>query len=218
MWGGAAFVPSDEAPADDLADGAAYDPGTDTWRPLPEADLDLSLHELIWTGSQVIVWGGQSFSGPEFGNLRGNLLSAAYDPTTDDWTTFPAGPLSTQAADAAWTGRGLLATNYSNEAALLDPVAGTWARLPETTMRECEGFPTVGALGTIALTGLCGDMTELDLASLAWEPVELGQPDDWYPTSWRTAGGSAATFGSAWTDGFQGGEAVPRLWVYVPQR
>jgi hypothetical protein len=40
--------------------GAAYDPETDTWRPLSATNRPepRAWHAAVWTGREMIVWGG----------------------------------------------------------------------------------------------------------------------------------------------------------------
>ena len=55
VWGGLALVDNSE-----LADGAGYDPLTDTWQPLPtdSAPAGRHNHTAVWAGDEMIVWGG----------------------------------------------------------------------------------------------------------------------------------------------------------------
>src|SRR4029077_20503541 len=57
VWGGA-----NTSGTTSMSDGAAYDPGGGTWTPhaTSGAPLARSLHSAVWTGSEMIVWGGQS--------------------------------------------------------------------------------------------------------------------------------------------------------------
>ena len=60
VWGG-----YDEGTDTLLGDGGIYDPARDVWTPLsttgaPTARL---LHTGVWTGSRLVVWGGQASSG-----------------------------------------------------------------------------------------------------------------------------------------------------------
>ena len=46
-------------------DGGRYNPGTDLWTPINLASAPAPRHQLtsVWTGSQLIVWGGTDWSG-----------------------------------------------------------------------------------------------------------------------------------------------------------
>lgn len=55
VWGGVANGTGDRF----LADGAAYDPATGAWTPLPGAPIRArDRHVAAWTGQELLVWGG----------------------------------------------------------------------------------------------------------------------------------------------------------------
>src|SRR5206468_7698560 len=84
-----------------LNTGGRYNPGTDSWTatsttnaPNPRIN-----HTAVWTGSEMIVWGGTD------GTLNHNT-GGRYNPSTDSWmatttTNAPDGPLG---HTAVWTG------------------------------------------------------------------------------------------------------------------
>ena len=60
--------------------GGRYNPSTDTWidTSTTNAPIAREHHTAVWTGSEMIVWGGD-------GNTYLNT-GARYNPTTDSWT------------------------------------------------------------------------------------------------------------------------------------
>jgi N-acetylneuraminic acid mutarotase len=75
-----------------LADGAIYTPSTNSWRKLPPAPLSPRFNpELLWTGNEVFVIGGdpdnESVDGPGYATGE-----AAYDPSGNRWRKLPAMP------------------------------------------------------------------------------------------------------------------------------
>ena len=55
VWGGLASGTADGH----LADGAAFDPATDAWKPLPKAPiLGRDRHVAVWAGQELLIWGG----------------------------------------------------------------------------------------------------------------------------------------------------------------
>jgi hypothetical protein len=91
VFGGYGSVDSDGTVAP-LADGAIYTPSTNSWRKLPVAPLSPRFNpELVWTGHDVLVIGGdpadESADGP--GYAAGE---AAYDPSSNRWRKLPAMP------------------------------------------------------------------------------------------------------------------------------
>jgi hypothetical protein len=95
VWGGA--LEGTTAYSDGQAGtGDRYDPLTDTWRPTSRvgAPYDRRNPTLVWTGSEMIVWGGGYNSG------------ALYNPDTDTWramTTVNA-PVARHDTPGVWTG------------------------------------------------------------------------------------------------------------------
>src|SRR5437899_4491295 len=84
-----------------LAEISNPDPCTDdTWTPtnVISAPNGRQLHTAIWTGSEMIVWGG--YSGSDL-NTGGR-----YNPSTDSWvaTSTTNAPLGRYAHTAIWTG------------------------------------------------------------------------------------------------------------------
>lgn len=136
VWGGA----SGPHGARLHADGAAYNPATRTWRRLPPAPISgREGQAAAWTGTQMVIWGGYDHVSVDSSAVSNT--GAAYNPTTNRWTTLPAAPLSARAYPlAAWTGSQVLilggrpavqtVTLHSfTDGALYDPATGTWTHL-----------------------------------------------------------------------------------------
>ena len=112
-----------------LNSGGIYNPLTDTWRPVStvNAPPPRGEHTAIWTGSRMIVWGGD---GPK-SNLAGGGI---YDPVTDTWTpTSGIGePSARDAHTAVWTGSRMIiwggtgGTDNVRTGGVFDPVANSW--------------------------------------------------------------------------------------------
>ena len=107
LWGGYNAV---DWPAG-LGDGAAYDPASDTWRPLSSAGAPQgrSSHSAVWTGSAMIVFGGigcgDSGSGPALCQGGGR-----YDPVADRWDSLSPfdAPSARTGHSAVWTGHEMI--------------------------------------------------------------------------------------------------------------
>src|SRR5207302_666642 len=93
--------------------GGRYHPSTDTWTATGTTDAPAgrSDHTAVWTGSEMIIWGGANDSG--ILNTGGR-----YNPDTDSWTgTSIAGPSARADHAAVWTGSQMIVwggSNYSN--------------------------------------------------------------------------------------------------------
>jgi hypothetical protein len=105
--------------------------GADRWRPMAPAPLDgRSGHSLVWTGREVLVWGGNERSA-SFAD------GAAYDPKTDRWRTIAPAPVAGRAHHASvWTGRELVVWGGADhngagrlDGAAYDPATNRWRRI-----------------------------------------------------------------------------------------
>lgn len=108
VWGGLTYS-SSYTP---LNDGAAYNPSADTWTAMPPAPLSARYRaSAVWTGSELIIWGG--LSATSFPAAAGTILrdGARYDPKTKVWTKFPDPPAELDArwdTIQVWSGKELL--------------------------------------------------------------------------------------------------------------
>lgn len=107
--------------------GAAYDPSSDTWRELsPSPHWSLASHSAVWTGTEMIVWGG----------VGGWGHGAAFDPVSDTWDALPLGePRSSHGA--VWTGTEMIVWGGADDSgrelatgATYDPSSDSWRDLP----------------------------------------------------------------------------------------
>lgn len=109
----------------EFADGAAYDPATDTWRVLADSPLTARRAPAVWTGTEMLVTAGAG-GGDATGNGE-NALSdgAAYDPATDSWRTLRSG-LAHPGFTPIWTGSELILFAKGG-AVLYDPATDEWS-------------------------------------------------------------------------------------------
>jgi N-acetylneuraminic acid mutarotase len=92
-----------------LNTGGRYNPATDSWQPTslvgaPSPRID---HTAVWTGSQMIVWGGNSNTGLYMPAVR---TGARYNPQADAWTptSLQSAPSARTKHIAVWTGTGMI--------------------------------------------------------------------------------------------------------------
>ena len=122
-----------------FADGAAYDPVTDTWRSLPEAPISARAPLSVWTGQEFIVWGSS------VGDGHGEVDGAAYDPSENSWRPLSQSPATLSRATALWTGEEMIIVGDSqaeDEAAettaalAYNPATDTWRPPPDAPLAE----------------------------------------------------------------------------------
>jgi len=108
----------------------AYSPAANRWRRLPAMPFPRAQFGAVWTGRQVLVWGGLTATGtpPPHGE--------AYTPATGTWTALPRAPLRGRADPiVVWTGRRMIVwggsasgRRFADGAAFTPPAAGSWGK------------------------------------------------------------------------------------------
>ncbi len=137
------------------SNGARYNPSTDVWTNMSDinAQLKSAYHSSVWTGSEMIVWGGlDSISGDFFGNGSRFFHNTGkrYNPVTNTWTNMSVAgaPTARYRAPAVWTGTYMVVwgggdgTNAISDGARYNPTTNTW--LPVNTLNApiADGYDT----------------------------------------------------------------------------
>jgi hypothetical protein len=120
-------------------DGFAYDPSAGSWRTIASAPVSPPVAVAVWTGAEVIVWGG--------GRGEGETATqgAAYDPTTDTWQRIADAPIGLNLASGVWTGDRLIvfgslldnrnrAATDTSVGAIYDPASDSWQEMPPSQL------------------------------------------------------------------------------------
>jgi N-acetylneuraminic acid mutarotase len=99
VWGG---YNTNGGQLDTLNTGGRYDPATDNWIATStiSAPTGRNFHSAVWTGAEMIVWGGYNYP-------AGDLNSGGrYNPAADSWTATNAvsAPEGRESHTAVWTG------------------------------------------------------------------------------------------------------------------
>ena len=174
IWGGSSGLTF-------LDTGARFNPASNTWMPTSDnnAPTPRHGHTAVWTGSEMIVWGGFSWA------ISYQNSGARYNPATDTWTaTSVAGaPERRTAHHATWTGSEMLvwggsATNTFNSGGRYNPLADQWMAM------STAGAPSVVLTGT-AFTGnkflVWGGMKDYPNATYTGAAYDL-ESNTWTPT------------------------------------
>jgi len=112
----------------------AYVPlSPDAWRNIDGPPSDRSRHTAVWTGEEMIIWGGNN----------GVYLKTGgrYNPTTDSWQTvsLKGAPPSARAFHTAiWTGQRMLVWGgyngiYLSDGAIYDPISDSWIAISDSS-------------------------------------------------------------------------------------
>ncbi len=157
VWGG-----TDGAIA--LANGAKYDPATDSWTALPGGpnlpDARWG-HTALWTGAEMIVWGGS--------NVAGVLgTGGRYEPASNTWkaSSLTLGnaaftPSARKQHTAVWTGAEMIVWGGTDGTVVFgnggryEPLTDTWKNCELTTGAGGAGqhVPAARARHTAVWTG-----------------------------------------------------------------
>jgi N-acetylneuraminic acid mutarotase len=101
------FVPSTPtgSPTPSPGTGGRYDPANDTWKATSTTNAPNTRdgNTAVWTGSEMIVWGGERGGGKPPTRFD---TGGRYDPSTDSWTatTLTNAPAARADHTAVWTG------------------------------------------------------------------------------------------------------------------
>ena len=134
-----------------LNSGGRYDPNTDNWttNSTTNAPTGRDEHAAVWTGDEMIVWGG--YGGSNFLNTGGR-----YNPETDTWaaTNTTNAPSARSVPKAVWTGNEMIVwggygnAGYVNTGGRFNPSANNWTATSSTnapTARAGHGVVWTGS-------------------------------------------------------------------------
>jgi hypothetical protein len=161
---------------------------------------------IVWTGHELLVWGGSAGS-------HGSRLyrdGAAYDPSTNRWRLLAPSPLPpTSGASAVWTGQEMLvfggyddeslgAFHVTNAAAAYDPSSDTWRLLPPPPLSPRAGAIALWtgkrmivlggqpAVTTVVFEGY-GDGAAYDPSTDTWSHIVAPVAPRGHKLAWQTA-------------------------------
>jgi N-acetylneuraminic acid mutarotase len=125
IWGGAHYS---GGPPDYFNTGGRYNPSTDSWTATSTSSAPSAreVHTAVWSGNEMIIWGGTSFG--SYFNTGGR-----YNPSTDSWlgTSTSNVPAARQGHTAVWTGSemtiwGGAGNTYLNTGGRYNPSTNSW--------------------------------------------------------------------------------------------
>lgn len=167
-------------------DGARYNPATNKWAPIRPDDTAPAVwgSRAVWTGTEMLVWGGSHRNGDDEVN-EVTRRGSAYNPATNRWR-----PLATAGAPPArffhttvWTGTRMVvwgggdqgdAANppvHYDDGGVYDPAADRWAPLRWPDRPDARGMHTAvwTGRGMMIFGGSTGGFGAFSDAAL-WEP------------------------------------------------
>jgi N-acetylneuraminic acid mutarotase len=180
-WGGY----GDGMAATGLDTGRIYDPITDSWEntALTNAPSPRAGHSAIWTGTEMIVWGGNTYSWSNPGD------GGRYNPMTDSWieTATTGAPEAPTYHSAVWTGTEMIVWGgstfdmpWDNSGGRYNPTTDSWGALGTAGMPAGRYLHTALWTGSEMLvwggagsTGVRGDGARYDPVNNNWSTINF---------------------------------------------
>lgn len=187
VWGGGRVLLWGTGPCSDSVEqkscspGMIYDPKLDTWTPmsLQGAPPSAVYHSAVWTGEQMIVWGGETGDSAQRPLTR---AGGVYSPSSDSWTVTPldGAPTERMYLGVVWTGTLMLVWGGAtpngnppirNDGARYDPKQNLWTPISQAGAPAARFFHTTVWTGTEMLVwgGECG--TDACVDGAAYNPI-----------------------------------------------
>jgi N-acetylneuraminic acid mutarotase len=163
--------------------GGRYNPVSDVWQAtsLTNAPTGRDFHTAVWTGSEMIVWGGATSAGPTNSGGR-------YTPGTDSWTTTGAAnaPAAMNSHKAVWTGSLMVVWGgTSRTGGRYNPVTNSWTPTNSQDPGTYHAYQTAIWTGTEMIVWGGEDALNGNYygTGLRYDPVV----DTWAPTTMASA-------------------------------
>jgi N-acetylneuraminic acid mutarotase len=196
VWGG------DTHTGDTLLNtGGKYNPGTDSWIATSTTNAPSARfhHTAVWTGTEMIVWGGED------SNSIRTRTGGRYNPSTDSWTATRTAnaPSRRDSHTAVWTGGEMIVWGgyyYGgplNTGGRYDPSTDSWIATITTNA------PTARIHHTAVWTG--SEMIVWGGSDINGVPLNTGgrynpSTDSWRATSTINAPAGRSLHTAVWTD------------------
>lgn len=143
IWGGISVSGGETY----LADGGIYNPEYDSWDDSLRAEIikGRAGHSAVWTGAEMIVWGG-------FDDTQEFADGAIYNPKTRKWRALPTenAPSARSSHLAGWTGSKMIIFGGKNDnkeianGGIYDTETGKWSKMarPGQLIEATSGMST----------------------------------------------------------------------------
>jgi len=177
----------------------------------------------VWTGTQMIVWGGENCAGAACPTFRAPHLAdgAVYTPQADAWRRTASSPLSARApAATVWTGTemvvwgGVHAEGFLADGAAYDPARDRWRAIASGPLSPRTGVMSVWAGRELLVWGggdsggTFADGAAYDPATDTWRALpdsplsgRVGTAQVWTGEQMVVWGGTPGTFNNYLADG-----------------
>ncbi|OGF68133.1 MAG: hypothetical protein A2Y62_19480 [Candidatus Fischerbacteria bacterium RBG_13_37_8] len=172
----------------------------DSWSPVRDDLIERSDHTAVWTGTEMIVWGGKiPGTATAYTDTGGR-----YNPSTDTWTYLPLtnAPTARGFHTAVWTGSEMIiwggynGSAYFNNGARYNPSTNIWTPVSATSAPTIRGYHIAAWTGTYMMVwgGYSGSYLG---TGGRYQP----STDQWFTVSATGAPTARRYHSAAWTSG-----------------
>ncbi len=178
VWGG-----FNSSPPYRLNTGGRYNPSTDSWASTSvlNAPTGRDLHSAVWTGTEMIIWGGEPIL-----NTGGR-----YNPITDSWTATSTvnAPGARESHTAVWTGSEMVVwggrncCTWFNSGGRYNPSTNSWIATSTINAPEARWDHTAVWTGSEMIVWGGTDQTNYLNTGGRYNPAT----DSWTPTGLTNA-------------------------------
>jgi len=194
VWGGdTCFVSCD------VNTGGRYNPSTDSWTATSTTNAPdgRHYHTAVWTGTEMIVWGGFSLF---IGILN---TGGRYNPATDSWvaTSTANAPDARLRHTAVWTGSNMIVWGGDNNGGNLntggryDPANDSWVATSTTNAPDARTFHTAIWTGSNMIVWGGGEFNGFFNTGGKYNPIT----DSWVAASTTNAPDARQGHTAIWT-------------------
>lgn len=156
-----------------------------------------SYHSAIWTGTEMIIWGGQLTDMVSNGTTYND--GGKYNPTTDTWTSLSTtnAPTARQRHSAIWTGTEMIiwGADGLNTGGRYNPSTDTWTSLSTTNAPTARSYHTAIWTGTEMIVWGGADGSGNTNSGGIYNP----STDTWTPVSTAGAPSPRSDHTAVWT-------------------
>jgi N-acetylneuraminic acid mutarotase len=191
--------------SDNLNTGGRYSPATNTWAATSTVNAPEGrwFHRAVWTGSEMIVWGGDR------ANLEQQLNTGGrYNPATNSWspTSITNAPTHRDTHTAVWTGSemivwgGWVGNGDTNTGGRYRPGTNSWTAI------NTNNAPSARESHTAIWTGT--EMIVWGGGGNGFDGLSTGGRYNPTTNTWLTTNGNAPTARSGFTAVWTGSEMI----------
>jgi N-acetylneuraminic acid mutarotase len=182
----------------DVNTGGRYNPSTDSWTATSTTNAPDGRQSFtaVWTGTEMIVWGGWAFT---FYNTGGR-----YNPVSDSWTatSIANAPSARSRHTAVWTGSEMIVWGGSSDNApdlntggRYNPASDSWMATSSTNAPDARIFHTAVWTGSEMIVWGGGGFDVFFNTGGKYNPIT----DSWIATSTTNAPDARQTHTAIWT-------------------